>query len=121
MKEAVADFAIRPIANSVVTLLGTANAVAAETYSPLSLEVSSEAQATTVCKGGDELAGAYSIAEFCKAHGDITRQHFHSLVKRGLGPRTFKVGRRTLVSRRAAADWMRVLESITETHLKKAA
>ena len=60
-----------------------------------------------------DMLGAYSIADFCHAHGNITRQHFHSLIKRGLGPRTFKVGKRTLISRQAASEWVCLLETKT--------
>ncbi len=76
---------------------------------------------TAVAQGVDDLTGAYSIDEFCAAHGGITRQHFHSLMKRGLGPRTFKVGRRTLISRRAAAEWVSRMESITANSLQNVA
>ena len=51
----------------------------------------------------------FSVDSFCRAH-DITRSFFYSLVKQGLAPRIMKVGRRTLVSREAAADWRARME-----------
>jgi predicted DNA-binding transcriptional regulator AlpA len=57
--------------------------------------------------------GAYSIAEFCKAHG-ISRAHFYNLKKRGLAPKTLFAGRRRLVSDEAAAEWRRSMERSTE-------
>ncbi len=49
---------------------------------------------------------AYSIDEFCRAHG-ISRAHYFNIQKRGEGPRVMRVGSRVLVSREAAADWRR--------------
>ena len=79
-------------------------------------------QASTKTMNGTlEIEGAYSIAEFCKAHGDFTRQHFHSLIKQGRGPRIFKVGKRTLISRQAAAEWILKMEAMTADALHMAA
>jgi hypothetical protein len=47
---------------------------------------------------------AFNVNEFCEAHR-ISRAFFYTLQKDDLGPRTFKVGRRTLVSVEAAAEW----------------
>lgn len=49
-------------------------------------------------------AKTYSIKNFCLAHG-ISRATFYNLVKRQLTPRLMKVGKRTLISAEAAADW----------------
>lgn len=54
--------------------------------------------------------GAYSITEFCQAHGGFTRQFFYKLLKQGKGPRLMKIGARTLISVEAAADWRRQME-----------
>lgn len=56
---------------------------------------------------GDPLA--FSVAEFCEKHR-ITKPHLYELFKRGTGPRIMKVGRRTLISIEAAADWRRQME-----------
>ena len=52
---------------------------------------------------------AYSIAEFCEAHG-ISVDHYFKLQREGLGPRIMKAGARTLISLEAAADWRRARE-----------
>lgn len=52
---------------------------------------------------------AYSVAEFCSAHG-ITKVTFYKSMKEGSGPRIMKVGTRTLISAEAAADWRRQCE-----------
>ena len=53
---------------------------------------------------------AFSVAQFCDSH-DISRGTFYQLLKEGGAPRIFKVGRRTLISREAAADWRRAREA----------
>lgn len=52
---------------------------------------------------------ALSVVEFCERHR-ITKPTFYELVKRGTAPRIMKVGRRTLISIEAAADWRRQME-----------
>lgn len=47
---------------------------------------------------------SYSIQHFCIAHG-ISRATFYNLVKKQMAPRLMKVGKRTLVSAEAAAEW----------------
>ena len=54
---------------------------------------------------------AFSIAEFCRRHG-ISRAHFYNLSKSGQGPALMRVGRRTLVSAEAAAEWRRRMEQV---------
>jgi predicted DNA-binding transcriptional regulator AlpA len=56
---------------------------------------------------------AYSVHEFCKAHG-ISRAHFYNLKKRGLAPKTFVAGRRRLVADQSAADWRRSMEELAD-------
>ncbi len=51
---------------------------------------------------------AYSIAEFCKAHG-ISRSYFYELDRQGMAPRTMHLGRRRLVSKEEAARWRELL------------
>lgn len=55
---------------------------------------------------------AVTIAQFCSAHG-LGRTSFYHLVKQGKAPRLMKVGRRTLISSEAAADWRRDMERAT--------
>lgn len=52
---------------------------------------------------------AYSVAEFCAAHG-LTKVTLYKQFKLGTGPRIMKVGTRTLISAEAAADWRRQCE-----------
>lgn len=53
---------------------------------------------------------AFSVDEFCSAFR-ISRASFYNLLKAGRGPRTFKVGQRTLVSVAAASEWRSRLEA----------
>ena len=48
---------------------------------------------------------AFSIAAFCKIYG-ISRALFYKLQKDGKAPRTFNLGRRVLISKAAAHDWL---------------
>lgn len=57
--------------------------------------------------------GAWSVDEFCKAH-DFGRVKFYELLKEGRGPRIMKIGKRTLISVEAAAEWRRRMEQETE-------
>jgi hypothetical protein len=52
---------------------------------------------------------AYSIAQFCQAHG-ISIDLYFKMQRQGLGPKTMKAGSRTLISVEAAAEWRRVRE-----------
>ncbi len=54
----------------------------------------------------------YTVTQFCDAH-HIGRTHLYELLKQGRAPRIMKVGRRTLISREAAAEWRRAMEAIT--------
>src|SRR5262245_42350504 len=63
-----------------------------------------------------DVLGAYSIPDFCRAHGGISEAYFHALVKEGLGPTLMKVGNRTLISVEAAARWRAEREAATATH-----
>ena len=54
---------------------------------------------------------AFSIAEFCRRHG-ISRAHFYNLWKNGAAPAVMRVGRRTLVSAEAAAEWRMRMEDV---------
>lgn len=58
------------------------------------------------------MSATYSVADFCREHG-ISRGLFYRLLKDGRGPKTMKLGRRTLISREAADDWRRRMENAT--------
>lgn len=60
---------------------------------------------------------ALSPAEFCASHG-VARTTFYELIKQGRGPRLMKVGRRTLISQEAAAEWRLRMEAETASHGK---
>ncbi len=53
---------------------------------------------------------AYSIPEFCRRHG-ISQSFYFDMSRNGRGPRVMRLGARVLISREAAADWRRCLES----------
>lgn len=54
----------------------------------------------------------FDIPSFCSAH-KISRSLFYKLLKEGAGPRLMKLGRRTLITLEAAADWRREMENKT--------
>jgi len=56
-----------------------------------------------------EQRDAYSLREFAARHG-ISISHLFDLIRDGQGPRIMKVGRRSLISVEAAADWRRERE-----------
>jgi hypothetical protein len=60
---------------------------------------------------------SFSIVEFCRLH-DISRSLFYVLREKGEGPRVMKVGRRTLISAEAAAEWRKNMEHMTITKHK---
>ena len=54
----------------------------------------------------------YSVAKFCQLHG-VSKTTFYQLLRERKAPAVFRIGRRTLISAEAAADWRRSLESAT--------
>ncbi|WP_342114578.1 hypothetical protein [Pseudoduganella sp. OTU4001] len=52
----------------------------------------------------------FDTDEFCEAHR-ISRSSLFKLWREGDGPRIMKVGRRTLISAEAAAEWRKLMES----------
>jgi hypothetical protein len=52
---------------------------------------------------------AMSIAEFCRRH-DLSEPFYYKLQKQGRGPKTIKIGARTLISVEAATKWRRAQE-----------
>ncbi|HEY2527132.1 MAG TPA: transcriptional regulator [Xanthobacteraceae bacterium] len=55
----------------------------------------------------------YSVDDFCLKHV-ISRAQLYRLWAAGGGPRRMSVGRRTLITREAAADWKREGEAAAE-------
>lgn len=55
---------------------------------------------------------AYTVSSFCEEH-HISRSYLYQLWSEGRGPRRTKLGRRTLISGEAAADWRRRMEAET--------
>ena len=53
---------------------------------------------------------AFTVPEFCAAHR-ISRASFYVMARDGRGPRIFKAGRGTLISREAADEWRRRMET----------
>lgn len=64
---------------------------------------------TSSAQSGVRLTLAFSIPDFCRSHG-ISRAHFYNLSKSGDAPTIMRVGRRTLISAEAAAEWRRRME-----------
>jgi len=54
----------------------------------------------------------YSVSDFCEAHC-IARSFLYLLLREGRGPRVTKLGRRTLITREAAAEWRARMERET--------
>jgi excisionase family DNA binding protein len=57
---------------------------------------------------------ALTIDDFCRAFG-LGRSTVYRLIKAKAGPRTMKVGRRTLISVEAADEWRREMEGTART------
>ncbi len=53
---------------------------------------------------------AYTINSFCAAYS-ISRSLFYKLQEQGKAPKTFKLGKRVLISRDAAEAWQNTLEN----------
>lgn len=51
----------------------------------------------------------YDIPDFCHFH-KISRSLFYKLLKQNLGPRLMRIGKRTLITEEAAAEWRRTME-----------
>jgi hypothetical protein len=58
----------------------------------------------------DQPIAAFSIREFCRAHG-ISQSMYFKLKTMGLGPREMQVGTRRLISQEAAAEWRKAREA----------
>ena len=47
---------------------------------------------------------SYTIPQFCDAY-NFSRIHYYTLKKQGLTPAEIRVGRRVIITRRAAEQW----------------
>ena len=56
---------------------------------------------------------ARTVKQFCGAN-QISHVHFYELLKRGLGPRVMKLGRRTLITLHAEEEWHRRMEAASQ-------
>jgi len=54
----------------------------------------------------------YTVSAFCAAH-HIARSFLYLLLREGRGPRIMKLGRRTFITREAAAAWRARMEQET--------
>lgn len=52
----------------------------------------------------------FSVDEWCQLSG-ISRTRFYELMAEGLAPKSFKVGKRRLISAEAAAAWTAQMEA----------
>ena len=84
-------------------------------HSTMSEEARTRDQSTRIHIGQQK--HSFSIKEFCELHA-ISRSFFYLLREKGEAPRLMKVGRRTLVSAEAAAEWRRNMEHIAITKQK---
>lgn len=55
-----------------------------------------------------------SIKQFCRRYG-ISEAFFYKLQRNGKGPRTIRLGQRTLITTDAAANWLREREADTKS------
>lgn len=55
----------------------------------------------------------YTVESFCEAH-HIARSYFYTLLRSGRGPDIYKLGRRTYISGKAAAEWRQRMEARTK-------
>jgi hypothetical protein len=63
---------------------------------------------------------AFSIPEFC-LRKSISSALFFKLAREGRGPRVMRVGRRTLITKEAAAAWRRTLEEASDPAISEVA
>ena len=65
--------------------------------------------------------GAFTIPDFCRAHGAISEAFFHKLVREGRGPKLMRVGTRVMVSVESAERWRRAREREATTTVRDTA
>jgi hypothetical protein len=57
-------------------------------------------------------AAALTVSQFSEAHG-FGRNRYFALQREGLAPRTFRIGKRVMISAEAARDWREMMERRT--------
>jgi hypothetical protein len=60
----------------------------------------------------DALLNSYTIKAFC-LRNSISATLFHKMVAQGLGPKTFRIGAKVLISAEAEREWQRSMENPT--------
>ena len=70
---------------------------------------STEAQTKEAPESTEE-RDAYSIEEFCRRH-NISNGTYYNLKNSGQGPREGRARKRVLISKEAAADWRKQIET----------
>jgi hypothetical protein len=60
---------------------------------------------------------AESVKDFCQSNG-ISKSMFYKIQREGKGPCIMKIGRRTLISNEAAAEWRKSLENTNSKRQK---
>lgn len=61
----------------------------------------------------DNISDLFDVRTFCESN-KIGRAFFYQLQKSGNGPRIMKVGRRTLITPEAVAEWRKKMEAGSE-------
>jgi len=62
------------------------------------------------CMANNVDCQVYTVDQFCEAHG-ISHVTFYKLLQNGNAPKTFKIGRRRLITREAATAWRAEMET----------
>jgi len=60
---------------------------------------------------------SYTIPQFCDAY-HFSRVHYYTLKQQGLTPRELRLGRRVVITRRAAEEWEDRMSSIQQQNKK---
>jgi predicted DNA-binding transcriptional regulator AlpA len=55
---------------------------------------------------------AYSIPQFCSAFAGMSEALYYKIAAAGQGPKTFKVGNRTMISIASAKEWLHDREEV---------
>jgi hypothetical protein len=108
----------RPIATAAVLLLISFAALAvlphlAAVLSPQAAAMLTDPNTATVALAMAAEPLAYTIREFCRAHG-ISVPTYYDLKQQGLGPAEMRMGTVIRISRESAAAWRRARENPSE-------
>ena len=61
---------------------------------------------------------SYTIPQFCDAY-HFSRVHYYTLKQQGLTPKELRLGRRVVITRRAAAEWEDRVSALQENNNRK--